>query len=121
MISMGILIKQATPQEEAELSARLMRYSRLVMILTFRALQPDAETNMLESLLIQPLSQSQSQGGVMDYDSGDGGVGSSSSSSISAVASAAAAARAATAAASAKQQELITEEERQWLLAATPG
>jgi len=116
MISMSILIKQAPPAEEAELSARLMRYSRLAMILTFRALQPGAETDTLESLLVRPAetrtfsaqsdtSERQMSSFAHSVDGGSGNPGNAMSSALP----------------PSEQQELMTEEERQWLLAATPG
>eukprot|EP01032_Pedospumella_encystans_P017306 gene17306-19727_t len=116
MISMSILIKQAPPAEEAELSARLMRYSRLAMILTFRALQPGAETDTLESLLIRPAdnrtmsaqsdtSERQMSSFAHSVDGGSNNNGNAVSSALP----------------PAEQQELMTEDERQWLLAATPG
>jgi hypothetical protein len=108
MISMSILVKQASPVEEAELSARLVRYSRLTMILTFKALQPGADADTLESLLIRPTI------------SGTASVDTTQSASFRHSADSAAAGSAA-ALAPAQQQELLTEEERQWLLAATPG
>jgi hypothetical protein len=108
MISMSILVKQASPAEEAELSARLVRYSRLTMILTFKALQPGADADTLESLLIRPTT-------------GTASVDTTQSASFQHSADSAAAGSAAAALAPAQQQELLTEEERQWLLAATPG
>ena len=116
MISMSILIKQAPPAEEAELSARLMRYSRLAMILTFRALQPGAETDTLESLLIRPADNrtmsAQSDASERQMSSFAHSVDGGSNNNGNAVSSALP---------PAEQQELLTEEERQWLLAATPG
>jgi hypothetical protein len=120
MISMGILVKQAPPEEEAELSARLMRYSRLAMILTFRALQEGAETETLESLLIQTRKPVMSTDSSSVYGGGGGqasmvgqnNVGNSTGSSgNSAMGSSD----------DSKRQELLTEQEREWLLAATPG
>jgi len=110
MISMSILVKQASLAEESELSACLMRYSRLAMILTFRALQTTAETDTLEDLLVLPnrnfstTSESSDRQVSSFAHSVDAGSGNSMVGTPPA-----------------KQQELMTEEERQWLLAATPG
>lgn len=122
MISMSILIKQAPPAEEAELSARLMRYSRLAMILTFRALQPGAETDTLESLLIRPTenrtfsTQSDASERPMSSFAHSVDGGSSGGNTENTVGGALSSALP-----PAEQQELMTEVERQWLLAATPG
>jgi hypothetical protein len=113
MISMSILVKQASPAEEAELSARLMRYSRLTMILTFKALQAGAETDTLESLLIKSPPSGGAAHGTASVDS----VQSSSFRHTAATAGDAGA----EGNDNTKSQDLLTEDERQWLLAASPG
>jgi hypothetical protein len=111
MISMSILVKQASPSEEAELSGRLMRYSRLAMILTFKALQAGAESDTLESLLIQPARNMSSASELDERNTSsfahsvDRPAGGNNDLSLP----------------PSKQQELVTEEERLWLLAASPG
>ena len=110
MISMSILVKQASLAEESELSAQLMRYSRLAMILTFRALQTTAETDTLEDLLLVSTRafSNTSDGSERQVSSFAHSVDAGSGNSM-------------VGAPPSKAQELVTEEERQWLLAATPG
>lgn len=127
MISMSILVKQASPTEEAELSARLMRYSRLAMIMTFRALQPGAETDTLENLLIKPTGLTASVDSVQsssfrhsaDTTNAEGAAAAGNSSAASKAPTPKIGPTAT--AANLYPQELLTEEERQWLLVATPG
>jgi len=53
MESMSLLMAQApSREEERRLSYRLIRYSRLVMLLTFKSRQADVEVDNLEYLLI---------------------------------------------------------------------
>lgn len=123
MISMSILVKQASPAEEAELSTRLMRYSRLTMILTFKALQAGADTDTLESLLMSPPKDDNSMIGGDNSSINNNSIRgfTYSTDSTATGAESGMGAGAVEPGESAKKQELITEEERQWLLAATPG
>lgn len=112
MISMSILVKQASSTEEVELSSRLMRYSRLAMILTFKSLQPGAENDTLESLLINSERSNYNHNSSNITNNTTGGSSGKAATAVSMNGDSGN---------EPNQQELLTEEERKWLVAAAPG
>lgn len=125
LLSLSVLLKQATDEkEEIELSSRLTRYSRLVLMLTFKACQMDAATDKLDSLVHGVLGSGNtkchcSKGVVNTSTSERNNINNKlegNTSSLNKVLSFRELQETHN-----DQIQLLTEEERQWLLAATPG